>query len=164
MKILFNSLFILLVSISKLNAQSAAGIIQVEDHFPRDYYIFKEQNLGFKQVAVIIREDKQAYRVLKPAKVYYAMGNSLMLLGATMILVPLGKIVQGESNNLGSTFIGVGAGLMLFSIPMYRIADKQASKAITLYNDGLSGSFKEQRKSEFYLGTTGSGIGLTMKF
>lgn len=165
MKIIFISLFIILIGISKLNAQSASTKIQIDKGFPRYGYRYDELNIGVKEVALILKKNEQAYNLIKPAKLNSAIGNSFMFVGVSMIIVPLGEMIKaGRSFKQYGVFAGIGAGIIGVSLPLLNKANKQAKKAIDLYNSGLTSNSNKMDKPEIYFGSTNNGIGLTMRF
>jgi len=58
---------------------------------------------------------------------------------------------------------GIGAGLIVVSIPISQSFNKKAKQAVDTYNGGLqTSSFWD--KNELKLTMTGNGIGLTLNF
>ena len=58
---------------------------------------------------------------------------------------------------------GIGAGLIVVSIPITQSLNKKEKKAVEKYNGGLqTSSFWD--KNELKLSLTGNGIGLTLNF
>lgn len=164
MKIILTSFFFVLMSLSNLKAQSTSGKVQIEKGFPRYSYRYDELSLGIKEVALILRKNEKAYKLIKPAKVNSAIGNSFLFLGVSMIVVPIGQIILGESSKHYLAFAGIGAGMIAVSIPFIRKADRQAKNAVEVYNSGMSRNFNEKNKPEFHFGIMGNGIGSTIKF
>lgn len=113
MKFIFTSLFIILVGVLNLKAQSTSTKIQIEKAFPRYGYKYDELDIDIKKVALILKKDEQANKLIKPAKLNSAIGNSLMFVGVSMIIVPLGEMLKaGRSFEHYGAFAGVGAGLI----------------------------------------------------
>jgi hypothetical protein len=78
-----------------------------------------------------------------------------------MIGWPVGAAIGGGNPNWAMA--GIGAGLIVVSIPISQGVNKHAAIAVDSYNKGLeSNSF--WRKRELKLQMTGNGIGLALHF
>lgn len=81
--------------------------------------------------------------------------------GGFMIGWPLGTAIGGGEPNWA--LAGIGAGLVVLSIPLSSSAKKKTIKAIELYNQGLVPK-KEIETMSFQFQGTSNGFGLIMKF
>jgi hypothetical protein len=164
MKSIFISTFIILFGVIQLQAQDDFGKIEVKKGYPK--YAFKkgELALSIEEIASIIRKNEQAYKLIKPAKVYDTLGEGLAIFGSAAVVVPIGQVILGSSTKYFWPFVGIGVGLYAISIPITVKAEKQAAKAIELYNSSLSSKVDKPDQLKLKLGPTYNGIGLTLKF
>ncbi|QHT65620.1 hypothetical protein GXP67_02540 [Rhodocytophaga rosea] len=102
--------------------------------------------------------------MLKPAKVNYALGNTLAILGVAAIVVPLGQSILASNFKYFWPFAGIGVGMCVISIPLLAKSDRQAMKAIETYNAGLSHHFYKYYSPELKAVATTNGIGLMLHF
>lgn len=163
MKIILVFFIICLCGLIKLNAQPASINIQVEKKFPRYEYRYGELEIDIKEVALVLKKNEQAYDLIKSAKRNSAVGNSLMYIGAAMIIIPLGEVIKAGSFKYYGAFAGIGAGMIGISLPFLIKANKKAERAVELYNSGLSGNIYNNDKPQIYFGSTGTGIGLSVR-
>jgi hypothetical protein len=78
-----------------------------------------------------------------------------------MVGWPIGAAMAGGEPNW--TMAGIGAGLIIISIPISLKFNKQAKQAVDIYNGGLQSS-SLRTKSELRFLMTGNGLGLTFRF
>ena len=97
---------------------------------------------------------------MKIAKSNYDIGTVFGFAGGFLVGWPLGTALGGGEPNW--TLAGIGAGLIVVSIPFSTSYTKHAKKAVGIYNTGLSQT--GLRKIDFNLGLTCNGIGIKMTF
>ncbi len=149
---------ILFLNINFLKAQESEKI-----ETKRSFGVVFLQNgkkLAPKQLLEITKSNPEAYREMKIAKSNYDIGSVIGFAGGFMVGWPLGTAIAGGEANW--TVAGIGAGLILVSIPFSTKYSKHAKNAVEIYNDGLK--TPTNSKVAFNFGVTRSGIGITMNF
>ncbi len=105
--------------------------------------------------------DEQAYKQIKSAQSTFTMAMILSYAGGFMVGWPIGTAIAGGEPNWA--LAGIGAGLIVVTIPLIQKFNIQAKQAVDTYNAGLqTSSFWEKSESKFSI--SGNGIGLTVKF
>jgi len=78
-----------------------------------------------------------------------------------MVGWPVGTAIGGGDPNWAMA--GIGAGLIVVTIPISQKFNKQAKQAVDIYNLGLQEtSFWDKRELRFSM--NGNGLGLTLRF
>lgn len=113
-----------------------------------------------KQLVEITKVNTESYQEMKIAKSNHDIASVFSFAGGFMVGWTLGSVLTGEEPNI--TIAGVGAGLIIISIPFSTSYSKHAKKAVGIYNSGLTQY--GMRKLDFDLGFTASGIGITVNF
>ena len=113
-----------------------------------------------KQLVEITKVNPEAYQEMKIAKSNHDIGSIFSFAGGFMLGWTLGSVLTDEEPNIA--IAGVGAGLLIISIPFSTSYSKHAKNAVGIYNNGLTQS--GMRKLDFDLGFTASGIGITVNF
>ena len=78
-----------------------------------------------------------------------------------MVGWPLGTSIAGGEPNW--VMAGIGAGLVVISIPVNNKFIKQATQAVKTYNEGKR-VMSSYNKTKWQFGISGYGIGLTVEF
>lgn len=78
-----------------------------------------------------------------------------------MVGYPIGTAIGGGDPNW--LLAGIGASLIVFSIPLSQSFNTKAKQAIDTYNRGLQTSSSLER-SELKFSISGNGIGLVLRF
>lgn len=89
MKSIATFLLFFVIGISTSSAQSNSIKVDIVKGFPKYAFKYGELTLSVRETGVIIKKNEQAYKLLKPAKVNYALGNGLLTLGTAAVVVPL---------------------------------------------------------------------------
>ena len=153
----------LLIGILFLNC----GILKAQE--PNEIEI--KQNIGVvflqngkkltpKQLLEITKNNPEAYQEMKIAKSNYDIGSVFGFAGGFMVGWPLGSALAGGDPNW--TIAGIGAGLIIISIPFSTKYSKHAKNAVGIYNNSLTQT--GMKKVDFNFGFTRTGIGITMNF
>lgn len=120
-----------------------------------------EKTLTMNQLVSTMETNEQAYKQIKAAKSSYSMAMVFSYAGGFMVGWPIGTAIGGGEPNWA--LAGIGAGLIMITIPINQSFNKKAKLAIDTYNEGLqTSSFWD--KSELKLSVTGNGMGLTLNF
>ncbi|HOB83872.1 MAG TPA: hypothetical protein PKX27_03385 [Bacteroidales bacterium] len=120
-----------------------------------------DKRLNMNQLVNAIKPNEQAYKEIRSAKTTYAITSVFAGAGGFMVGYPIGTAIGGGDPNW--TMAGIGAGLIVVSIPLSVKFNKQARQAVNTYNNGsVTGSF--WNKSEFKFCFTANGMGLKLRF
>jgi hypothetical protein len=152
---------LLFVCISSTFGQNPADSIVMKKAFGGYQFYQYDKRLNMSQLVEAMQTNEQAYKEIKAAQSTYTFAAIIGGAGGFMVGWPLGTAVAGGEPNW--TLAGIGAGLIVISIPISQKFNKQAKTAVNTFNDGLkTSSFLE--KTELRLAFTGNGIGLTIRF
>ena len=142
-------------------AQSSHRPIEIKRKGGGLQFYQQEKRLNMNQVTDIMRYNEEAFTAIKKAKSAQTWASVVSGIGGFMIGWQLGALVGGGVPNWGMA--GLGAGVVVASIPISQGFNKQAAIAVDSYNKGLeSNSFCHKR--ELKLQTTPNGIGLALCF
>lgn len=124
--------------------------------------IFRQngKNLTPRQLLDITQSNTEAYKEMKIAKSNYDIGLVFGFAGGFLVGWPLGTAIAGGEPNW--TLAGIGAGLILVSIPFSTAYTKHAKNAVNLYNNGLKST--GLNNVDFKIGLTYNGIGVKVIF
>lgn len=154
-------LTLLAVSMSFTFGQTASDSISMKKVFGGYQFYQGEQRLNMIQLVNTMKPNNQAYQQIKSAQSTYILATIISGVGGFMVGWPIGTALGGGEPNW--TMAGIGAGLIVVSIPISQSFNKKAKQAVETYNGGLqTSSFWD--KNELKLSLTGNGIGLTLNF
>lgn len=142
-----------------LSGQNTSDSIQVQKKMST-IFMQEGKRLTPKQLLQITKVNTEAYELMKLAKSNYNAGAVFGFAGGALIGWPLGTALGGGDPNW--VLAGIGAGFVLISIPFSVAYTKHATKAVSIYNNGIANT--ESRKVDFNVGLTSVGVGLTMTF
>lgn len=108
----------------------------------------------------ITKYNAEAYQEMKIAKSNHDIGSVFGFTGGFLVGYPMGTALSGGKPNW--VLAGVGAGLMLISIPFEVGYVKHAKNAVNLYNSGLKQI--GQNKTDIKLQFTFNRVGLNLTF
>ncbi len=119
-----------------------------------------EKKLNLNQLVIMLEPNEKAHKQIKSAQSTNTLATILGFAGGFMVGWPLGTAAGGGEPNWAVA--GVGAGLIVFSIPMSQKFNKQAKEAVDTYNGGLqTSSFRNKSDLRFSLSEIGLGLTLT---
>ncbi|MBN2482400.1 MAG: hypothetical protein JXB19_11710 [Bacteroidales bacterium] len=118
-----------------------------------------DQSLNMSQLVKIMEPNEQAYKEIKAAQSNITIASIFALAGGAMIGWPLGTAIGGGEPNWA--LAGIGAGLVIISIPIASKCNKQIKTAVDIYNRGLKTS-SFWHKTEFRFVMTGNGFGFRL--
>lgn len=118
------------------------------------------KQLTLSQLAIAVQANDMAYQQVKKAQSNNTISSIIGGVGGFMIGYPLGTALGGGKPNW--TMFGIGAGLVVISIPISNKCVKQVKSSVDIYNGGLSA--KTQPTTDFNLGLSGNGLAITMTF
>ncbi len=161
MKKIAITLALLAVSMSFMFGQTASDSITMKKVFGGYQFYQGERLLKMSDLTITMVLNNEAYKQIKSARSAYTMASILSYAGGFLVGWPLGTAIGGGEPNW--TLAGIGAGLIVVSIPITQSFNKKAKQAVDTYNGGLqTSSFWD--KNELNLSLTGNGIGLTLNF
>jgi hypothetical protein len=120
-----------------------------------------ESRLTISQLIITIKPNELAYKQIKSAQASYTMGQVLGYAGGFIIGYQLGSALW--SSKVNWRMAGLGAGLIVFSIPISQGFNTKARQAIGTYNSGLQTS-ASRKKNELKISASANGIGLVLLF
>lgn len=159
MKKIFFS-FLLALCMASSFAQTSDKTISFKNDFFGMKFYQSNQKLGMAEVASIMQTNADAFAHIRSARSNNTWSSVFGAIGGAMLGYPLGTAIGGGDPNW--TIAGVGAGLIVVSIPFAVKAKNEAVKAVHAYNEGLAKT--SLRKSEFKLYFSGSGMLLCYRF
>ena len=140
-------------------AQIYSDSIFIQKSFIGYKFYQMDARINFNQLPEIMKEDQQAYILVKKAKNKNTISSILGGAGGFIIGLQLANvIITGDPN---WAVLAVGGGLVVISIPIFVKSNRQSLEAIDMYNSGLGIS---SHRLQWSLGTTKNGIGLTVGF
>lgn len=147
------------------NSNSAFAQNQSDSIFIENNRIFKQNNvvLAPKQLLEITKINPEAYKEMQIAKTNSDFSMVLGFAGGFMIGWPLGTAIGGGEPKW--ILAGIGAGILVLTIPLASGYKKHAKNAVDIYNNGLNNPpTTANRKVKLDMGMTANGFGLVMKF
>lgn len=151
---------ILLVSAFTVFAQQQDGTIKIRHGFFGTRYYQGAKKMNMSQVAEAMRENVEAYKLMKAARtnniLYYALSiTGGIMLGYGMPALYLFKLPGWE-------LIIPGAALTVTSFVLYYKSKNQAESAVEMYNNDLRKT--SSHSSELKLHFRGNGLALAFHF
>ena len=142
-------------------SQTSDDTIKIRKVFGGYQFIQNDKKLRMGQLVTIMQPNEQAYKQIKSAQSNKTFADILGVAGGFLIGWPLGTAIGGGDPNWA--LAGVGAGLVVVSIPIMSKANKWSIAAIETYNRSIkTGSF--QKKPELHFAFKGNSIGLVCSF
>jgi len=141
--------------------QSAADSITMKQQFGGYQFYQDGYTLNMSQLGRELMLNEQAHKEFKGAQVNYVISSIIGGAGGFMVGWTLGTAIAGGEPNWA--LAGIGAGLIVVSIPISQKVNKQVVKAVNIYNGGLDTSSRWEN-TELRLAMTGNGFGLTLRF
>ena len=120
-----------------------------------------DRQLTKKELVSMLKTNDQAYRQFKSAQSTNAFGIVIGALGGGLVGWPIGTALAGGEPSW--MMLGIGAGLIIVSIPISQSAIRKKIEAVETYNRGLRTTTFWDR-SELKFAATGNGVGLTLVF
>ncbi|MBS2101016.1 hypothetical protein [Carboxylicivirga linearis] len=161
MKKLLTLMVLLLAGITFTIGQNTADSIRIEKTFGGYQFYQGEKRLKVKDLVNTMQSNAQAYQEIKSAQSSYTLASIVGFAGGFMVGWPLGSALGGGEPNW--TMAGIGAGLIVVSIPISKSFNKKAKQAVDTYNNGLQTSSFWDNK-ELRLSVNENGLGLTLRF
>ncbi|MCJ8163738.1 hypothetical protein MKJ04_02725 [Pontibacter sp. E15-1] len=154
-------IFLFVVSLD-LHSQSVSKRIDIEKVFAGHRFSQDGHKLSADEMVMLMRENKEAYAIMRAAKSTSTIASILGGAGGFLIGYPVGSHIAGGEPNWAMA--GIGAGLFVVSIPISIKFNRLSKNAVDLYNAGLYEAKLRQGKTEFLLGSTTNGHGVALNF
>jgi len=155
------SIIVLVFSLSALFGQTQNEPITTKKVFGGYQFYQNNERVSLSKLTKIIQTNEEAYKEIKTAQTTNILATIIGGTGAFMLGWQLGGALAGGEFN--GTMAGIGAGLVVVSIPISLKFNRQAKSAINTYNEGLkTGSNLIKPKLNF--SCTNNGVGLSLNF
>ena len=152
------TLILALITMTICNAQK----IEMKKIFGGYQYTQNGNRMTMGKLVKTMDANSDALKFIKKAKSNNVFASILGGAGGALIGFPIGTAIGGGDANW--TLAGIGAGLVAIGIPISSGANKNAKKAVELYNSSLNSTAYYEFKPEFKIVANGNGIGLSMNF
>ncbi|MBV2246387.1 MAG: hypothetical protein KUL83_04430 [Lentimicrobium sp.] len=151
----------LVVSMTYAFGQSVSDSISARKVFGGYRFYQGDQRLNFYQLENIMKQDELAYQQIVAAKSTNSVSTVIGGIGGFMVGWTIGTAIGGGDPNW--ILAGMGAGLIVISIPITNSTIKKTKQAVDTYNAGLQAS-SLVNKWDFKFSMTGNGIGVILCF
>ena len=152
----------ILILVLALTSLSFGQKIEMEKVFGGYKFTQNEKQLSFGEVVNALNNNAEAYQLAKSAKSNYVLSQIISGAGGFLIGWPLGTALAGGKPNW--TLAGIGAGLVVVSIPITSGANKKIKKAVDIYNAGFGETSMYHFKPQYHLVFNDKGFGIAMRF
>lgn len=119
------------------------------------------KNLNLSDMQNLMKDNKEAYDLVTSAKSNQTWALILGTAGGALVGFPIGTAIGGGDPEWA--LAGAGAALIVATIPIVKGFNRKTSKAVNLYNDGLTSS-SYKFNPDFNLNIKGTSLGITMRF
>lgn len=150
----------LLVNISSLFSQSLADTISIEYEITGHKYYYHNQPIKANDISLMIEKDFELYDLFETSREAFFFGKVFTVIGAGLLVVPFTQLGLNQKTQWGYAL--AGTGFIGISVPIFRSYHKKSQEAIRMYNMKLYQ--KSSPKTSLRLGTSNSGLGLSLNF
>ncbi len=161
MKSILSILIIICLVSSFSSAQSNSDSIATKKIFGGYQFSQNNQALTIKQLGSVLQANPEASKLFQKAKPNATAATIFALAGGALVGWPVGTAIGGGKPSW--ELAGIGAGLIVISIPFSAGFNKNAKAAVATFNQGTRTSAL-QRRTEFKLALAANSVGLTIKF
>ncbi len=154
-------LFLLAFGLVASFSQTSSDSISMKKVFGGYQYYKGEQLLTLQETTNVLKSNKFAFEQMRSARIKNTMSSIFGFAGGFMVGWPLGTAIAGGDPDWA--LAGIGAGLIVISIPLNNRFNQQAKEAIDIYNEGLQ-AHSLRPVPELKFGVIGHGIGLALRF
>jgi len=141
--------------------QTSSDSITMKKVFGGYQYSKANVTLTMNQLVSVMKPNEEAYKQIKSAQSNYVLATIISGAGGAFIGYPIGTAIGGGEPNW--LLAGIGAGLVVISIPITQKVNEQAKQAVDIYNRGLQNTSFWYDK-EIMLSASGNGIGFVLRF
>jgi len=155
----FTLIILLALSTLSLYSQSITDTIEIRRVYGTQY---KQHGkiVSPKKMLEIMQGDNMAYSQMMKAKDKSDLSMIFGIPGGFCIGYPIGTLIAGGTPN--TTLFAIGAALTVVSVTLSISANRQATTAVGIFNEGLRA--KGYIKPKAVLGMCNNGVGVTLKF
>lgn len=155
------TILILLMTVTGLNLCSSQNI-EAEKVFGGYKFTQNGNKMTMGDLVKTMEPNEQAYDLMKKARSNNIIASVIGFAGGGLIGWPIGAALGGGEPNWA--LAGIGAGLVVVSIPISSSASKKAKQAVDLYNASLNSTSMNGLRTDFEFIANGNGIGISMTF
>lgn len=142
--------------------QTSSDSITIKKSFLGTRFYQGEKELKMSQLSHVMKSSPMALKQIKKARTTYVMASIVGGIGGGLVGWPIGTALGGGEANW--TLAGIGAGLIAISIPIIMRSEKQAKRAVDMFNKGAKNEHSFWDDKELKFGLTGSGVSLAFTF
>ncbi len=136
--------------------------IEMKKVFGGYQYTQNGNRMTIAKLTKTMESNAEAFKFMKKAKSNHVLASILGGAGGALIGFPIGTAISGGDANWA--LAGIGAGLVAIGIPISSGVNKNAKKAVDLYNSDLNATSFYKIKPEYKITANSNGIGLSMNF
>ncbi|QDH80704.1 hypothetical protein FKX85_17315 [Echinicola soli] len=135
---------------------------RIESHkvFGGYQYTQNGQHISFKHMTKAMESNPRAFDLIKKARTSNTFASIVGFAGGALIGWPIGAALGGGEPNWA--LAGIGAGLIVVTIPISSSANKKTHQAVDIYNSAFNSGTSFKPELNFI--TNQNGIGLAMVF
>lgn len=152
------SLIFALATLTFCNAQR----IEIKKSFGGYIYSQNGARMTMGDMVDAMESNAAALRLIKKARANNATASVIGFVGGGLIGWPIGTALAGGESNWN--LAAYGAGLVVVTIAISTRSNRQAKKAVELYNASLETSSLYEFKPQFSFIANGNGLGFSMSF
>jgi hypothetical protein len=152
---------LLVLSFNFSFGQIVTDSISVQKVFGGYNFYQGAKRLSINELKNAMKLNDQAYREMKSAQSANIFATIIGGVGGFMVGWPIGTAIGGGDPNW--VMAGIGAGLIVVSIPISQKFNKHAKRAVHIFNNGLKTSTFWQR-NELRYSMSKDGVGLALRF
>ncbi len=141
---------------------SSAQQIETKKVFGGYQYTQNGDRMTMGDLVKVMESNSEALAHMKKAKSNNVLASILGGAGGALIGFPIGTAIGGGEANWA--LAGIGSGLVIIGIPISSNVNKNAKKAVELYNASLNNTAQNYFNPEFKIIGNRNGIGLSMNF
>lgn len=126
-------------------------------------YAFSQdgKRLKLSEITSLLQNNTEALKLFSKAKTNNTVAMILGGIGGALIGFPIGSAISGGEANWG--LAGIGGALSLIAIPFNNGFNKNAKKAVELFNNGVGGNAYRFNPT-YNLNIKANGISLAINF
>jgi hypothetical protein len=156
------TIFSMLIVCTILSYGQTTDSITMKKVFGGYQFYQGEVRLNMKQLVGSMSGNVQAFKEIQAAHSTYVLASIIGGAGGFLVGWPLGAALAGGEPNWA--LAGVGAGLIVVSIPISQKFNRQVRQAVNTYNGTMRKTSFWNRKREINLSMSGTSAGLVLKF
>jgi hypothetical protein len=125
-------------------------------------YTQNEELLTMAELEQAMEVNPEAFRLIKKSRTNNTFATVLSFTGGLLVGFPIGTAIAGGDPEWA--LAGVGAGLIVVSIPISSKSYKQGMQAVSLYNSTINTTSHFHFKPKFRVIANAYGFGCSMHF